>query len=98
MATVAALIAFVVLPWFIDGGVTVSGIVVLVSGTSSLAPEAGAALAQIQWALPLIPAGLILVGLGLAADLSRRSARSLGLARAPGRPGRRGLLHPVPRP
>ncbi len=98
VATLAALIAFLVLPWFIDGGVTVSGLVVLVSGTSSLAPEAGAALAQVQLGAPADP--------GRAHPRRSRSRggpvaakhRTLGLAGAPGRPGRRGLLHPLPRP
>lgn len=71
VAAVAALIAFVVLPWFVDGAATVSGLSALVGGTTSLATEADAALAQIQWALLLIPSGLVLVGLGLAITLTR---------------------------
>ncbi len=73
VAAAAALLAFVALPWFIDGGTTLTGIMALVSGTSSLTPAADAGLSQIGWALSLVPVGLVLVGLGLYVELARRS-------------------------
>jgi ribose transport system permease protein len=74
VSVAAVLVAFVALPWFIGEGTSIQGIVALVSGTSSLPPEVDAALAQIRWALLLIPLGLVLSGLGLALGLTGRTS------------------------
>jgi ribose transport system permease protein len=73
VSTAAVLVSFVALPWFIEDGTTIPGLAALVWGTSELAPAADAALSQIRWALLLIPAGLALVGLGIALELTRRA-------------------------
>lgn len=72
-SSVAVLLAFVALPWFIDGGTWVSGLAALLSGTSFLTPAADAALSQIRWALLLVPLGVALAGLGLVLELTGRA-------------------------
>ncbi len=71
----AVLVGFVVLPWIIDAGASVSGLALLVSGGPSLPPEVNTALDEIRVALMLIPVAIVMVGLGLYLELSGRHAR-----------------------
>ena len=97
VAAAVLLVGFVLLPWFIAEGASVTGLGALISGTAGLPPEADAALASVSWALLLIP-------LGHRARRSRAGPRGRAarahpagrLARAARRPGRAGLLRPLP--
>lgn len=69
MAAAVLLLAFVLLPWFIADGASITGLGALLSGTAALPPEVDAALAPIGWALLLIPLAVVLVGIGLALEI-----------------------------
>ncbi len=70
----AMLVGFVVLPWIIDEGVSVSGLALLVSGAPSLAPDVSASLDDIHGALLLIPVSTAMVSLGLYLEIAARSS------------------------
>jgi ribose transport system permease protein len=72
VAAVLLLVGFVLLPWFIADGASVTGLGALLSGTAGLPPEADAALASIGGALLLIPLAIVLVGAGLVLEVGRR--------------------------
>src|SRR5690606_35024526 len=71
VAVAGLTLGFVALPWFIDGGASVTGLVALLSGTGSLGAEADAALAPIAWALPLLPVAIALTITGLYLGVMR---------------------------
>jgi ribose transport system permease protein len=72
VAVAAVLVAFLALPWFIEDGATISGLSVLLSGSSGLSPEADVLLAPLRWVLVLVPLGGILAALGVYVDVTRR--------------------------
>lgn len=72
VAVAGLTLAFVVLPWFIDGAASVTGLMALLSGTGSLGAEADAALAPIAWALPLLPVAIALTITGLYLGITRQ--------------------------
>jgi ribose transport system permease protein len=75
VAAVALAISFVVLPWLIEDGTTITGLSLLLSGSSSLAAEIDASLETIRWAVALVPAGFVIVVIGLLLDLGGRAQR-----------------------
>ena len=75
IAAVALGAAFVVMPWVTADGTTMTGLSLLVSGASQLGAEADSSLAQIHWALALVPIGLLLAAIGLFLKLKGRAGR-----------------------
>jgi ribose transport system permease protein len=74
LATAAMVAGFVVLPWLISDGASTSGLGLLLSGASEFGAEVEASLAQIAWALLLIPAGIVVAAVGLFLELSGRTS------------------------
>ena len=75
VATVALLVSFVVLPWAIDAGTSVTGLSLLLSESPPLTPEVSVVLSEIRWALLLVPLATFLAGLGLFLQLTGRAER-----------------------
>ncbi|HZW01766.1 MAG TPA: ABC transporter permease [Candidatus Deferrimicrobium sp.] len=59
----------------IDAGTSVTGISLLLSETPPVTPEVGAVLAEIRWALLLVPLATVMAGSGLFLRLSGRTDR-----------------------
>jgi ribose transport system permease protein len=72
-AAAAVLVSFIALPWLADEGVSATGLGLLVSGTPTLGEAAEAALAEIRWALLLVPLGSVVVFAGLFIELTGRA-------------------------
>jgi ribose transport system permease protein len=75
VSTFALLVAFVVLPWAIDAGTSVSGLSLLLSESPPLTPEVSIALSEIRWALLLVPIATVMAGFGLFLKLTGRMQR-----------------------
>jgi ribose transport system permease protein len=73
VSIVALPVAFIILPWLIEAGSSVTGISLLLSDPPPLSEEVGAAIAEIRWALLLVPLGTLLAAAGLGLRLSGRS-------------------------
>ena len=75
VSTVALLVSFVVLPWVIDAGTSVTGLSLLLSESPPLTPEVGIVLSEIRWALLLVPLATVMAGVGLFLKLTGRAER-----------------------
>jgi ribose transport system permease protein len=82
-STAALLISFVILPWLIGAGSSISGISLLLSGSPPVASEVNAVLMEIRWALLLVPIGTVMAAIGLFIRLSGRWARREALLLVP---------------
>ncbi len=75
VATVALLVSFVVLPWAIEAGTSVTGLSLLLSESPPLTPEVSVVLSEIRWALLLVPLATVMAGIGLFLRLTHRAER-----------------------
>ena len=71
----ALLVSFVILPWLIDAGASVTGLSLLLSESPPLTPEVSAVMSEIRWALLLIPLATVMAFAGLFLELTGRAQR-----------------------
>jgi ribose transport system permease protein len=82
-AVILVAVAFVILPWIVDSGASITGLGLLLSDEPPVPPEAAAAMDGLRWALLLVPVGAVVASAGLFLPATGRATGRWALRMVP---------------